>query len=284
VNKETFAIIGYGSIGRRHAANLAGLRPRARIVKVDPARVPGVDFQDLAQCLAVYPSLAGALICSPHGEHLDALDTLTAVGIPVYLEKPVCSTAQYGNYKTYQRVSQISRRGVVVGMGFQYRYHAIAESLQELRDEIKQLDFVARDDLVTRYGPTVAETMGSHSIDLALWLLGPAYAVKLTSNGLTLTGHILHATGKVSNYDINMAAGPRGSTIAALRTNGTARVVPIDADEWMYQRCLADWLRLIDGAPSIRHRLALLHDGLAVQDVLGRVSALRHMKYSREAQ
>lgn len=281
MNPETFAVIGYGSIGKRHAGNLALLRPKARIVLVDPIHFDGVEFPDTASLLQAHPHLTGALICSPHAAHLEALERLTALGVPVYLEKPVCAITQYTHARTYQRIDQASRHADRVGMGFQYRYHSVIDTLYPQREKITRLDFEARDNLVGRYGPTVLETMASHSIDLALWLLGPAYSAKLVSTGLRASGHILHENGKESHFLLEMDQGERESVLL-VHTGDEGYGYTIDADAWMYQRCLNDWLAWVlhDVQPK---RLATLKDGLAVQNILGRATAIKPRKVREEA-
>jgi predicted dehydrogenase len=276
---EMFAVIGCGSIGKRHAANLAAMQPKARIYTVDPFRRDGVDYSTVEALLLEHPFLNGALLCSPHDTHLDALDKLTAAGTPVYLEKPVCGVGQWRNPKARARVEQIAVRRSRVALGFQYRYHAVADRLFPLRGEIKRMDFIAHDNLAERYGPTVLETMASHSIDLALWLLGEPASVRLRTNGLRLNGSVLHAGGAESHYLIEMDAGPRESQVVVRFARGNAVRLTIDPDPWMYQRCLGDWLNwaLDDNKMA---RLAALRDGMNVQAVLG---AARWIKVKEEA-
>lgn len=86
-------IIGFGSIGRRHACNLSLLRPSLELILLrrsgmgddvpNGARVVG----DLVSALALLPDFA--VIATPTHLHSDVLIPLLAAGIPCYIEKPV---------------------------------------------------------------------------------------------------------------------------------------------------------------------------------------------------
>lgn len=90
-----YVVIGLGSIGRRHAINLAGLDPEARLTFV---RHSGTE-DDLTQSLGarVVTSLDEiygervdlAVLCTPSANHIDLLPALIEVGWPLLIEKPI---------------------------------------------------------------------------------------------------------------------------------------------------------------------------------------------------
>jgi predicted dehydrogenase len=89
-------IAGYGSIGRRHLANLRRLFPFARIALLrsgaggQSASPPaGADevFYDLEQAAAYGPDVA--LVCNPSSHHLPVARRLLASGAHLFVEKPL---------------------------------------------------------------------------------------------------------------------------------------------------------------------------------------------------
>lgn len=88
-------IIGFGSIGKRHAQNLRSLQPDLalsvlrRSVEVDPAETAlGVTrFQQLEEALRAEPDFA--VVATPSSHHVEVLDPLLQAGVPCYVEKPV---------------------------------------------------------------------------------------------------------------------------------------------------------------------------------------------------
>jgi hypothetical protein len=261
-------LFGFGSIGRRHARNLRLLVPDAELVVWDPPLGAGSQFGDVAALLAAHRDAAGAIIASPAEYHREQMDQLLAAGIPFYVEKPVVTVDQRPfTWPTFSTGHPPSHRCAV---GHQYRFHPVVEQQRHAWRALGHLRFEASDDLAGRYGPTCPATMGSHAVDLALYVLGPAVMVDLhTDCGLTLRGSILHAHGR-SEYDLKMAAGPRVSRVVATDDGERRLEHALGPDDSMYLEALRAWLRyreagLLDG------RLCTVPDGLAVVDVLAQV-------------
>jgi predicted dehydrogenase len=86
-------IIGFGSIGRRHARNLTFLRPSLELILLrrsaisDDVPKGARIVSDLASALALLPDFA--VIATPTHLHSDVLIPLLRAGIPCYIEKPV---------------------------------------------------------------------------------------------------------------------------------------------------------------------------------------------------
>lgn len=246
-----FLVLGHGSIGRRHAVNLRALCSDAQIVIADPKR-PGVDFSDWRDALAVHPNATAAIIASPTDCHDEQMWALAGLGIPFLCEKPL---------GTLNIPVGIGRCAV----GFQYRWHEAWPHLARMAGEYDELRFYARDNLLDRYGPHVADVMGAHPIDTALALLGDAEKVSLHSNGAYLRGRIEHWHGRVSLFDLDISTGPRESRVSAGH-----ETVELTADPDMYVKALAVWLGWVLHGVS-DSKLATLADGLAVERVLAEV-------------
>ncbi len=127
-------VVGTGSIGRRHLANLAVHRPHDEVlavsahhrhdeVAVEGAQVPAVADLDLA--LATSPD--AVFVCNPSILHVDTACRAMQAGAHVYLEKPVatdlagCTTL----------VSMAQRTGRVVAVGQQLRFHPLVVDMRE---------------------------------------------------------------------------------------------------------------------------------------------------------
>jgi predicted dehydrogenase len=90
-------IVGFGSIGERHARNLQDLRPGSRLTLVTRRPLAGGGatsvraVSDLGPALAARPDLA--VIAGKSHRHLSALEPLLQADIPCYIEKPVVADA-----------------------------------------------------------------------------------------------------------------------------------------------------------------------------------------------
>ncbi len=261
---EVYLIIGYGSIGKRHARNLLTLRPGATLVIVDPLYHKSLSLEEALD----YPGIAGAIVASPTEQHLAQLLALHARGIPLYLEKPVCKIAQFQSQTVRDELAYLSRLPWKCALGFQYRFHSQAVRLCTPKPD--HLSFVAQDDLLKAYGATVAETMASHSIDLALFAQGSARYAELKTDGKAFSGQVYHTSGAVSDFDLHMDREPRQSTIAVDYERGGSVRLKIEAEDEMYVKALDEWLHWVRERQRPR-RLSLLGDGLRVMELIGSV-------------
>lgn len=235
-------LFGYGSIGQRHAANLKALRPDAELYRIDPPKH--------LRIIDPPPHYDAAIIASPtelHGAHMEicGMD-----GIPFYVEKPVGTLKTGNDWNT-------------CAVGYQYRFHPEMPKIAKAAGKNSVLHFWAGDDLLKRYGPDVDSVIAAHPIATALWLLGPAFEVRLRSDGLELRGSIKHERG-ISDYECRIDCGPRHSTV----TSGKVFVLP--PDNRMYLDALDAWLRWVEGGKQDK-RTCTLEQGLAVERVLRQV-------------
>lgn len=126
-------IIGYGSIGQRHARNLGVLEPAAEILilRRSPGTVDGATVvATIAEALAAEPTVA--IVASPSAAHIDVLLDLLAAGIPTYVEKPVVTKS---SHVEAVRAALAGRPGVPHATGFNLR---LLPSLLRARDLVRE--------------------------------------------------------------------------------------------------------------------------------------------------
>ena len=254
------AVIGLGSIGNRHAENLRRLRPLCELVGYDPGLGIGTHYPTLAEFLNAHLDADGVIVASPTDCHAEQIEAVLRRGLPAYIEKPLTLAAQWT--PTQREALLRLGDGLKVAIGHQYRFSIERETVERALYD-NSIVFHARDNLIERYGATVLETMGSHAIDLALKVLGPAHAVALFTDGCYFKGRVEHVRG-VSEYDMRIDVGPRTSTL-----NGH----DLTASNATYIEALGAWLDWIERGER-DDRLATLADGVRVMDVMAKCKIL----------
>jgi predicted dehydrogenase len=91
-------VVGFGSIGKRHASNIRNLCPDAEIVLVrrggQPAyeadHIKAVIVENLEAGVALKPDFA--VLAIPASLHFQAIEVIFRAGVPCYIEKPVVAT------------------------------------------------------------------------------------------------------------------------------------------------------------------------------------------------
>ncbi|MBI4494067.1 MAG: Gfo/Idh/MocA family oxidoreductase [Chloroflexi bacterium] len=183
-------IVGLGSVGRRHLANLRSLGCRDILA----VRVRGLPVAELGD-VPVFTSLEAALdrepnvvfVANPTSLHLATARQAIERGCHVFVEKPLSHTAE--GVGPLLRAAR--ERGVVGTVGYQMRFHPSLQHLERLLDqgaigrplsarveygeylpdwhpgEDYRAGYSARRDLGG--GPILTL---SHALDLAYWLFG----------------------------------------------------------------------------------------------------------------
>jgi len=130
-----FVLIGLGSIGRRHATNLATMHPGACFTIVRHRPVVDEFCQELgARVVTDLSAIEGAVdlavLATPSANHMDLLPTLIELGWPLLIEKPVVTESA-----DCHRIAQLLDRSSssVRVAGFNLRY---LPSLRAMRDVI----------------------------------------------------------------------------------------------------------------------------------------------------
>lgn len=196
-----FAVIGAGSIGKRHIGNLLekGIAP-GDIAVVDPREDRRAEIGQKFEIGTVGAEVAlldgldldGAFICSPTSMHIDQAAPLAERGINLLIEKPL--DASLAGVDRLQRAVDAGKSQLVIAYCFRFSQHA--RKLRELvQDEVvgKPLyvhgefseylpDWHPWEDYRTFYMAKKAGGGGSlldqsHIIDIAHWVLGDIESV-----------------------------------------------------------------------------------------------------------
>lgn len=129
------AVVGLGSVGRRHLENLLALGERD-LVLVHTGRGTLGDLPAhnlpvvtrLEEAIAAAP--AAAVIANPTSLHLETARAFAAAGAAIFLEKPIAD-----GYAGVEDLAQLVReRGLISQVGFQFRFHPAFQRAKQLLD------------------------------------------------------------------------------------------------------------------------------------------------------
>lgn len=188
------AVVGTGSVARRHLANLLAIGVRDLIAvseysKKDHLIIEGTQIPAVQAIQTAYNlSIDAIVISSPTAFHLNHLKTAVAANLHVYLEKPAATSAD----GLTEIAEEAERLGLVVAMGTQNRFH---ESLIEIRQAVRSGEvgqvlnvFANLGEHISDYHPgedyrqsyTARADLGGgvlltqiHQIDYLNWIFGP---------------------------------------------------------------------------------------------------------------
>ncbi len=175
-------VIGLGSIGARHAKNLAALGHE--VLGCDPkfeddwAHTVICDGVKMINSPSQVDDIQGCIIATPTSQHDDDLNYIVSRGWHTLVEKPI------GDKVTDTLIASVAMAkatGIKIMMGNNLRFHPSARLAKRYLEEkiigtprwatfcVSQFNEKAE---YLRDGVTL--NWGAHEIDLALWLLGPA--------------------------------------------------------------------------------------------------------------
>lgn len=188
----TALIVGFGSIGKRHAENLRKLSIRDIIFLRHAARgrLPANHVASIAAALARKPDFA--IIANPTSLHISAAKRLARAGVHLFIEKPLSHTMT----GIPELIRTARRKKLTTMVGYNFRFHPQLRRMKELLDrgvigkvvsarvEAGQYlpDWHPGEDY--RKGYAARKALGGgviltliHEIDYISWLLGKPEAV-----------------------------------------------------------------------------------------------------------
>lgn len=202
-------LVGLGSIGQRHLANLKAMLPDASIAVLRTRKtaddVAGCTvIHTLTEALSFEPEIA--LICNPSSDHIRVATELASAGVHLFIEKPLSNQVDGIDHL----IEAASKTGIKIMVGYNLRF---STSLNALRELVSSLEYGRvlyasasvgqylpdwRPDTDYRTGVSARKELGggallelSHELDYLSWLFGET---------VSASGQLL----KVSNLDMDV--------------------------------------------------------------------------------
>jgi predicted dehydrogenase len=277
-------IVGFGSIGRRHCANLRQLAPDAEIlvlrrygVESDAALQDVQVVRSLDEALSLAPD--AAIIASPAASHVDDALALARQGVHLCVEKPLSHTLDGVDELT----QECQRRSLVLMTAYNLRFYPPLQRLRDallageigrvlsVRAEVGQYLPLWRPGTDYRRGPSARRELGggailelSHEIDYVRWLCGEVVEVYCQSGHLSDleidvedVAEILlrFANGAIGSLHLDMVQQP---TSRGCRVVGTTGTLQWDGDTHRVQvwnSGLGSWRDLYPAMPLERNTM-----------------------------
>lgn len=225
------AIVGLGSIGRRHADVVRACTPNVEIVAVRRATSGQADGMTVVHetSEAIARGLDAAIVATPATLHAPAAIALLRAGVPTLIEKPLAACAEDARAIAGARGSA----GGGAAVAYVMRFHPVLRRVRDLvvsgaigAPRSAQLavgqhldqwrpgtDYRASTSALAARGGGVLREL-SHEIDLARWLLGPVVSVAARTRRDTLgldvedTADLLiaHEDGATASLHLDMTS------------------------------------------------------------------------------
>ncbi len=162
-------VVGYGSIGKRHANNLRGMGHT--VVTADP-----LGDADWKRETAIYDDdkIEAVVVATPSNCHEGPLRACIERGKHVLVEKPISTSVGM----LPQLLQAADDKGLVVMVGNNLRFHPCVGQarqwlMQSLAGKPIWANFICA-QMNEKYGDSVVLNWGAHEVDVAMHLFGPA--------------------------------------------------------------------------------------------------------------
>jgi predicted dehydrogenase len=244
------AVLGCGSIGRRHLRNLAAMQD-VELLAYDPSRVALHQASAEARCRPVahvtdlWRERPDAIVvAAPPAEHLRLIAAGLEAGCHVFVEKPLTHSLDGLD----AILARSHEAGVTTMVGCNMRYHPGPAAIRQLVNDhtIGQVltarlhtgsflpQWRPETDFRTSY--TSDPTQGGalldciHEVDLALWYFGKARVIGAAVQparhlGISVEGIaeilVRHETGVLSSVHLNLVQRDYRRTCVVIGTEGT---------------------------------------------------------------
>ena len=231
MSKPRLGFVGLGWIGQHRMKALLDESVAEVAAFVDPSPDVQQHVTELAPGVRVVNSIGemldmdldGAVIATPSALHAEQALKLLEGGVAVFCQKPLARTAA----ETRAIVDAARKSDRLLGCDFSYRY---TEAMRRVRNCVVEgeLGKVYAVDLVfhNAYGPDkpwfrdprlagggCAIDLGIHLIDLALWTLGPAEVVDVTSRLYARGMPLAPGASEVEDYAVAQLALSTGAVV-----------------------------------------------------------------------
>jgi predicted dehydrogenase len=195
-----FGIVGYGSIGRRHAANLRKLKQN--VLVYDPMSTKDVKFER-----NIYETCDAVIVCTPTPFHEGCVRAAVERGKHVLVEKPI--SINVGALP--EILASAKEKNLVVMMGNNLRFHPCVKQAKAFIENghigtpLWSTFICAQKNDKYPLTDAIVLNWGAHEVDVAMHLFGPVAEVLCVSHRQLRTG--------IADSDINAAAMNLGDMI-----------------------------------------------------------------------
>lgn len=242
-------IAGSGSIGRRHLRNLRALgHKKILLYRTGKSTLPDEEIADIPQIYDLDETLAykpiATIVANPTALHMPVALAAAKAGSHLFLEKPISHTMD--GVDELQRL--VRRQGLVVQVGFQFRFHPMFRKFKRQLEEGVIGPVVSVQAAWGEYLPgwhpwedyrqsySAKEALGGgvlltlcHPFDYLRWLIGDVTAVSaITSrNGLNLdvedSADVLlqFTSGAIGNVHLDYLQQPGEHLVRIIGQRGT---------------------------------------------------------------
>lgn len=182
-------VVGYGSIGKRHAQNVFSLGHDVVLLRHSKSQINKEGFKEyysFEDLLKTEKKINGAIICSPTTKHLEDVKMLVRHNIPFLLEKPPAIDLR--STLKMKRLLQKNRFDHY-DIAFNLRYYPALQFIKKFLPNIGRIYFARvwagyylphwRRDIDYRQTTSAKKDLGGgvhielvHEIDYILWFLG----------------------------------------------------------------------------------------------------------------
>lgn len=167
------AVIGAGSIGRRHIGNLLAMNCQVSVLEPDTERRRKACSQFEIEAATDIREADAVVIASPYDSHLAWAERALDEDIPAFVEKPLGPLSELESWRELANRS----RSIVTQVGYQLRFYRDLVSLRaNWMHRAIAGEFWCDADMSAwpghNYGPWLLEC--SHEIDAALWCGAPS--------------------------------------------------------------------------------------------------------------
>ena len=270
------ALIGAGSIGERHLANLQTLGHEVVVIDADPTRGA---YRKLSTLCG---TLDAAIIATPAETHLGLLRDCIAWGLPVLVEKPLGTVADLPTLRDLRPTTPVM-------VGYNWRFHPevqpfLARHLSRVvcahfRCDTRMSDWPGS----AQSGDPLLEC--SHDIDLACqwansWTLRAAGELDGAGAWLQFDSVVVDLRWDAEPRRDYLIIAERPTWLERYAELPGMRVVDrlspsLEALDHSYRNELAHFLRAVEGGPIASG--CTLQEGIAVLDVVRQVKGIIYL-------
>ena len=168
-------ILGYGSIGKRHAGNVQTLGHKVNAY--DPVgQIDGICTPERAKVIDWADAI---IVASPTAHHVIDFHDAAAAGKHVLVEKPFACDGPTDILHNMLKSAHLINKNIIIATGFNLRFHSCVQEVKKLMDKRYIGDPVCASFTVNQLSSKpvylrdgIIRNWLSHEIDLAHFLLG----------------------------------------------------------------------------------------------------------------